>query len=434
MIDKDILAQVVLDFHERPLPDLVERDLEVPLELPLRRAVTVMGPRRAGKTYYLFCLAKRLMGKGVEKTRILYFSLEDPRLSTLTAGDLDLLLSLYYELYPQHRDKKLYLILDEVQNVEGWERWVRGVLEREDIQIFLSGSSSRLLSKEIATSLRGRTLSYLLFPFSFAEFLRARDLPWGRYLSSKDKALLMNGFREYLTWGGYPELVLYPQERKRLIQEIIEITIYRDLIERYRIRNFKLIRLMFNYLAKSKEFSVHKFYNFLRSLSLKVSKNNLYNYLEYFHDAFIFFPLRRFSYSLKALEQSIPKIYCVDNAIIEYLAGDDKGRKFENLVFLSLLRRGYELTRDIFYFSEGGGEVDFLVRKEGGIELIQACYDLSDYRTREREINGLLKASDRLKAKQLLIITPEEDGTEEVKGRRIRLIPFWRWEMEGLQG
>lgn len=429
-IDKDLIAQIILDFHSGSfLPSqLIERDLQINLEIPIKRAIAILGPRRTGKTYYQFSLIKKLMDKGISKERILYINFEDPRLLNMSLADLLKLIEVFYEIYPENKNKKVYLFFDEIQNVPGWEFFIRNIMDKENAQIFISGSSSRLLSKEISTSLRGRTLSFLLLPFSFSEILRAKKFKFEKYLSSEQKSKVSSYLNEYFSWGGYPEAVFYPQERKKILQEIIEVTIYRDLIERHRIRNTKVIRLMFNYLVKAKEFSVHKFYNFLKSSGITVSKNSLYNYLDFFNDAFIFFPLKKFSYSLKNMEQSIPKIYAVDNAFIELIAGNEKGKKLENLIFLSLLQRGLQPNRDIFYFSSGRGEVDFIIKEGRKISsLIQCCFDINDYITREREIKSLTRISRELSCSDLKIITFDHAAEERFQGKRIKFIPLTQW-------
>jgi len=428
MIKKEILARIVLDFQNQKLPELIERELEVDLEIPLKRASVILGPRRSGKTYYLYFLIKKLIKNGIEKKRILYVDFEDPRLFGATLDDLLNLVEVFYQIYPGNKNQKVWFFFDEIQNIKNWERFIRGALDRENARVFISGSSSKLLSREIATSLRGRTLSYLLLPFSFSEFLKAKSIACKEHLSSEEKARFINAFWEYFSSGGYPEVVIYPEKRKKIIQEIIEVTIYRDIVERYSIRNLKVIKLMFNYLVEAGEFSIHRFYNFLKSLNIKVSKNSLYNYLEYFNDAFIFFPLRKFSWSLKNTEQSLPKIYTVDNALIEAVAANNKGKKLENLIFLSLLRKGFELNKNIFYFHLNGGEVDFVI-KEGRktSTLLQSCFDISNFKTREREIKSLIKASEKLNCDNLLIITSDFKGEEKIKGKGIKFVPLWEW-------
>ncbi len=428
MIEKEIFAQIILDFQKGSLPELQERELELDLNIPLKRAIVVLGPRRSGKTYYLYLLIKKLLGKGVNKERILYVNFEDPKLVAGSLADLVRLTDVFYEIFPKNKSEKVWIFFDEIQNVPQWEIFIRNLLDKENVQIFLSGSSSKLLSQEIATSLRGRTLNYLLLPFSFLEFLQVKNISYGKYLSSGDKSLVMNALHTYFSSGGYPETIIYPQEKKKIIQEITEVTIYRDLIERHRIRNIKVIKLMFNYLVRAKEFSIHKFYNFLKSLNIKVSKNSLYNYLELFNYAFIFFPLKKFSYSLKNMEQSIPKIYVVDNALIEQIVENDKGKKMENMVFLSLLHQGLEPNKDFFYFATNSDEVDFVIKKRKKIvSLIQCCFYLTDFQTKERELKSLIKAGELSACQDLKVVTFDYGAVEKVKSKKIKFIPLWKW-------
>ena len=185
---------------------------------------------------------------------------------------------------------------------------------------------------------------------------------------------------------------------------------------------------MMSQLARAKEFSVLKFFNYLKSLNIKISKNTLYDYLSFFSDAFVFFPLYRFSYSIKNTDQSIPKIYSVDNAFISLILDDNKGKKLENIVFIELLRRGYETNKSLFYYSTGTGEIDFLLKGKGKkLALIQSCYDVTDYITKEREVNSLLKAAIELKCSDLKVITYDYDKIELHDDRKIVFIPAWKW-------
>lgn len=428
MLTKAKLGQILLDYREGPLPDLIERELKVDMEMPLKRAVTIMGPRRSGKTYYLYSLIERLLSQGVSKDRTLYVNFEGPEWVGADLEDLKQLIEVYFEIYPGNRQKRIWLFFDEIQNVENWERFVRGLLDTQNASIFLSGSSSKLLSKEIATSMRGRSFSYLLLPFSFREFLKIKGIPYKKYLSSQERARIANAMGEYFSYGGYPEAVIYSKEREKIIREIMEVTIYRDVLERHNIRNAKLVKLMFNYLVQAKEFSVHKFYQFLRTMQMKVSKNSLYQYLDFFNDAFIFFPLRKFSYSVKQKEQSIPKIYAVDNALISVLLGEDKGKLLENGVFLSLLRRGYEPNQNLFYYTTTQGEVDFLIKEKNKVtHLIQACYDSSHYLTKEREMKALSGAAKECQCRRLSIVTFDTESVSKYNGLEISLIPLWQW-------
>lgn len=327
-------------------------------------------------------------------------------------------------------DKKTWIFFDEIQNIPQWEKAIRYILDTEHGQVFLSGSSAKLLSKEIATALRGRTITYTLYPFSLPEFLRAKNISVKKYYSSAEILTLRRAVRSYWAYGGYPEAALYPKERARIIQDIIETTIQQDVIERHHIRNTKVIRLMFQALVKAQIFSIHGWHRYLASFPLRVSKNSLYQYLDYFTDAFVFFPLRKYSHSLKEHEQSLPKIYCIDNGIIDAVLGDDRSKKLENAVFLALLARGYTANKQIFYY-RAGVEVDFVIRDhEKTRQLIQVCVDMSDYRTREREVRALLKASDELSCAHLTIITLEEDWKETVQKKKIVCVPFWKWALQ----
>ncbi len=174
MISRDTWIELIKDFHEKDLPEVIERDINIPTELPIKRAITLIGPRRSGKTYVMFQLIKHLTTK-IPKERILYVNFEDDRLVDANITDVRNMLNIYYEIYPENKTKKTYLFLDEIQNINKWETFVRAVMDTENTQIFISGSSSRMLSKEIATSLRGRTLTYRIMPFSFREILRAKN-------------------------------------------------------------------------------------------------------------------------------------------------------------------------------------------------------------------------------------------------------------------
>lgn len=431
MISKEILAQIILDFHKEELPQVLSRDLRVKLPFPLKRAAVILGPRRCGKTFYMYHLMNQLRGEGVAGERLLYINFEHPKFIGADLSDATRLIEVFYEIYPRKKKIKTFFFFDEPQNIPRWEAFTRYLLDKENAQIVLSGSSSKLLSKEIATALRGRTLNFFMYPFSFREYARFHHISFEKYLSSEQKAKISRLLKTYLQSGGYPEVLLYPEARERIVSEIVEVTILMDLIERHGIRNTKVVKLMFSYLSRAKEFSVHQFFNFLKSLNIKVSKNSLYNYLEYFQDAFIFFPLRKFSYSLKETEQSIPKMYAVDNALISIVTGKELGKRFENAVFLKLLQSGLVPNKDIFYYKgTGGQEVDFVVKKEGKVNaLIQSCADLTDFRTKEREMRSLLKASIDLSCNRLVVITGEDEKEEKIDGRTIHFIPLGKWLM-----
>ena len=426
MITKEKWAEIIKDFQEKKMPPLILRSQMIKLEEDMKRAVSIIGPRRAGKTYEMFFLITQIREKhGSDKA--LYINFERADLGNISSDDLVIMLETYYELHPQNKGKKIWLFLDEIQNVTGWERFVRSCLD-ESIAVFLSGSSSKLLSKEIATSMRGRNISYHIYPFSFKEYLSAKEFEIKKFYSSSEKATLSNLFEEYLVSGGYPETAIYSAEKDKIIKDIYDTAIYRDVIERGKIRNTKALKTLMKALLVAKEFSIHKFYNFSKSQGIKISKSLLYKYVELLNDAFFVFLLRKHSLSYKKSEQSIPKVYFIDNGILTLNGIDDKGRLLENLVFLELTRREKEIA---YYQNSLKEEVDFIVKKGRKVtQLIQVCYDARDFMTRDRELRVLLKASDEFKCNDLLLITMHEEKEEKKDGKTIKIIPVSKWILE----
>ena len=422
MIDRETIVEIIRDYQEMDLPDLIKRNIDIPLDLRIKRAISIIGPRRAGKTYTMFQLMKILLERGVGRDRMLYINFEDYRLEGINYIDLKKIVEIYYEMYPENSRLKVWFFLDEIQNVGGWEKVVRNIMDRWNIQIFLSGSSSKLLSREIATQLRGRTLTYIVYPFSFKEFLRARNFRVEKYMSSYEKNRLLNLLNEYLVYGGYPEAVIERERRMKILREIWDVTIARDIIDRWRIRNIRALKLLIRALRKSREFSIHKFYRYLKSLGLRISKNTLYNYIEYLNDSLILYLLKKYSPSYRDIEMSIPKIFFVDNGL--YMAEESMSKLMENLIFMELRRRNYVENEKLFYWKNSfGREVDFIVL-DG--ELIQVCYELT-YENRDREIKSLIKASKQLNYKKLRILTWNQEDTININNRKIEITPLWKW-------
>lgn len=308
MISKTLWGNIIKDFQKRRYRDIIQRDIHYPLDTPLDRAVVLSGPRRSGKTYLMYIGIKELLARKEDKNSILYVNFEDSRLVGAVSQDLNTLLEVFFEIYPG-RNEKTWIFLDEIQVIPDWERFVRTLVDMENVNVFVTGSSSKLMSKEIATSMRGRSLTYNVYPFSFAEVLKAGKLEYEEYLSLAQMGEIIQKLEDYVRYGGFPETVCYREEWDRILSEIVDVTIFRDIVERYGVKNIKMLKLFLNAIFNSKEFSIHKFYNFLKSQGYKVSKNTLYTYFGYFEDSFIVFPLKSFSYSYKKIESSISKIY-----------------------------------------------------------------------------------------------------------------------------
>ncbi|ASI99600.1 ATP-binding protein [Thermococcus celer] len=415
MIERGTWAEVLLDYRSLPFEG-IKREVEV--KVPnTRMAVAIIGPRRAGKTYLMRQLMEELKSEGVREEDIAYVNLEDPRLVGASLKDLMTLLDIVRDM----GGGKLHLFLDEVQVVEGWERFVRYLLDMGH-RVFVSGSSAKLLSKEIATQLRGRSVTVSVFPFSFPEFLRARGFRVKRYLSSEEKAGLRALLDEYLEWGGYPEVVLNPHMRAEVLRGILELAIYRDIVERWEVRNLRALRLLLKILARSSHLTLNRTYSTMKSLGISVGKTTIGDYLEYLGDAFILHRLPPRVKSYKKAELLGFKPYLVDNGLLRVLGVKDRGRLIENLVMVELLRRGFEPGEDLFYVPGDGWEVDFLA----GDELIQVSYELHPL-NRERELRALAEATKRIKAKELTLVTFANEGTITLKGRTIEVVPLHDW-------
>lgn len=428
-----IFEELIKEFQETELPSLVKRELKIPFEL--NKVFVVYGLRRAGKTYYLYQLIENFLKKGFSKKEIFYLNFEDERLEGIQTKDLSKIIEIYYKINPEIKTPIFFF--DEIQEVKGWEKFVRRVFEKTKAKIFLTGSSSKLLSKEIATTLRGRTLSYQLFPFSFSEFLNAKNFNVKPPFIEKEKGQIKKYLEEYLFFGGYPEIADFPEREKlKILKEYLDLIIYLDLVERFEIKRLSVLKLLLRAIIESfsKEFSLRKYFNFLKTQGRKLSKNTLYFYFDALEEINFFFPLKKYSQKLREVEGSLPKIYLTDLGYLNLFGKKDFGKRIENLVAIEFLRKKeyQNILLQIFYYKTSDNkEVDFVVVKKGKVEqLIQVCYDISDYQTKEREIKSLIKASQELKCNNFLIITSDYEGEEKIGDKKIKFIPLWKWLLE----
>lgn len=427
---KEILKRLIVEFHESELPELIERSMDVDLET--RKIISIIGPRRCGKTYYLYYLIKKLIQQGEDKTRMLYINFEDERILPFSVKEFDLILEAYFELYPENKGKKIYAFFDEIQNVNGWEVAVRRMYDREKIRIFITGSSSKLLSKEIATALRGRTISYELQPFSFLEILRAKGIDvTPNLLYSSKRFHIKKLLNEYMKFGGFPEVVLENDEttKIRILQEYLNTIFFRDLVERYSVRNTILLKEIIRFLTSniSRYFSVSKFYK-LAKQNFKVTKRTILNYCSYLEDVRLTLFVKKFG-TLKEQMVNPRKIYCIDvgfKTASGFYTSEDLGRIAENLVFLKLRERQLRDPLVEIYYWKQKQEVDFIVKRGKKVEeIIQVCWDVEE--AKEREIKGILNAAEFFKIKKGIIITGDFEGEELIEGVKIEYVPLWKW-------
>ena len=337
-----------------------------------------------------------------------------------SAKDLNLLLELLYQVYGDFK----YLLLDEIQNIEGWSLFVNRLL-RKNIHIIITGSNSKLLSVELATHLTGRFANIELFPFSFKEYLKYRQFPY-ESKTTKEKGLLKGLFAEYSKLGGFPEVVM-GEPLKEYITTLFDAIVTRDIVFRHNIKYIRTFRDIAVYLVNN--FANEMSFNRIKTIFELGSENTAKSYVSYLEEAYLTLTLPKFSFK-KQEQLRYRKVYTVDPAFISVISADfstNSGRILENIVFLELRRRAVSRNYEIFYYKKQF-EIDFVIyRNRHVIELIQVCESLFDKRTKSREIRALINAASELNSNNLTIITAEEDEIIEENGNRIQVVPVVDW-------
>ena len=416
-------------------PVLTRRDATLP---PIGgKALAVIGMRRAGKTSYLHQCRADLLAAGRSPNRLIYFNFEDERLAGLTAADLHIISDTHLRMFPEPAAEPITLFLDEIQLVPGWETFVRRLLDTPGYEIFLSGSSAKLLSREIATSMRGRAWEIAIHPFSFREFLRHHgygmpDDP--SVLTAKKTTALDHHFARYLETGGFPEAQgLNPAHRRQLLQGYIDVMLLRDVIERHQVANVTALRWLVRRLLSSPAglFSITKFSADLKSQGIPVSRDHLYEFLSHLEDAFLLQTIPVASDSEKRRQVNPRKVYPADPALIPVFDRSGKpntGHALESVVFTELQRRGAEIA---YVKTANGFEVDFLARyPDGAEELIQVSTSIDDPEARDREVRALQDAAtEHPRAKQLILTLESRLPFPQVP-KPINVLPSWSWMLQ----
>ncbi|MCK9244406.1 MAG: ATP-binding protein [Candidatus Marinimicrobia bacterium] len=431
-MNKEKIKQLIVEHKERFLKpaDLVRRDSQSFIEKVLKQKeiIVISGVRRAGKSSLMKLITGDLINQDkVPGNNILYLNFEDERFIEFKHSDFEILLETYVELYQP--DGRQYFFLDEIQNIKGWEKWVNRLYEFENIKIFITGSNASLLSSEIASALTGRNRQILNFPFSFHEFLSFNQeeiKPTDFYLREK-KIKLKKFFQEYASMGGFPEVL--KNRDLTLLEQYFKDIIYRDVIARYNIRNIHEIRELALFLA-SNIGTIQSYQNLQNLINVK-SLNTIKNYLEIFESVYLFLRVDLFDFSVKRQIYNPSKIYITDIALANSIAftfSRNIGRLYENIVCIELMRR----NQDIFYWkSKNNQEVDFLIKK--GLEIntaIQVCTSLSNDKIKKREIESLLEAKRTLNARNLIILTEDEEDEITENSVKINITPIWKWLLE----
>lgn len=372
----------------------------------------VIGMRRTGKTIFIYQAINALLNQGIPKEQILLINFEDERLLPMHAKEAGKLLDAFYQLYPENHHRKCYLFLDEIHNVIDWHLLVRRYYDKKNVELYLTGSSAKLLSKEIHTSLRGRSVTTEIWPYSFAEYLSLHPMkttqkPFGQAAFDKTYQQLLR----YLAIGGFPGVqALLENEWRIILQSYVETTVMRDIIERYSISNVALLKYMVNTLLKNSSciFSVNKFYHDAKSQGYKISKDTIHQYLKYIEDTFLCFAVPLYSESERAQQNQPKKIYAIDHGLLQAMSFSVNalsGKLFENLVYIDLRRQHKKVY---YYRTQDDFEIDFItVDAKGHREGIQVCWDADDPETLARENRALQSLKKELKIDGK-VITPRD--------------------------
>ncbi len=424
------IQSIILEFQHKRLETGVPRRLKIE-SLPGKAAVCI-GVRRAGKSTLMFQIVSHLLAEGVAIENILYLNFFDDRLYGLGKENLGLITEAYFSLYPEKKNsEKIYCFFDEVQMVPAWEPFIDRLLRTENCEVYLSGSSSRMLSKEIATQMRGRALSWELFPFSFQEFLDSRRIDSSVPRAPKAVLLIRKAFEEYWDRGGFPEVMdLNRDLRIRVHQEYFHAILYRDLVERHDVSHPKAVLDLAHRLIDNSAslYSVNSLTGYLKSLGHKVPKSSVSEYMDYLEDAYLLFTVRIFDASLARRNTNPKKIYCIDHALTRSVSAGvlvNSGHLLENLVFIALRRRFPEIY---YYRTRTGREVDFVIPSGGRPRfLVQVCEALQDEKTRSREIGGLRQAMRETGLERGFIVTRNEREEIVVEEGKLRVLPAWRF-------
>lgn len=431
---QETFKEIILDFHSETRPKLVPRTNSIPTIDNMSIAIT--GVRRCGKTYRTFQYIDSLIAQGISIKNICRVQFNDYRLRGLTLKELGEIEKGYYSLFPSKaRGEIVYFVFDEIHRIEGWEDFILHLIDSPNRKVLITGSTSKLLTGEIASALRGKNFSVVQFPFSFGEFLTFHNAERDT-ASSTGKNTLRHLFQKFLIQGGFPGLLTLPEKLQiPLLQNYTETMVLRDIIEAHPHDNISINTFSDFYQALISRvgcpMTVHKVAENLKTKGLKFSNETLYKYLAYLKEAFLLYTVDFFSPSEKIRNANYKKVYSIDWALAQAIApgsGIDITRRFENLVFIELLRQGYHVS---YYRTKEGYEIDFVVRdatNEGGaISLIQVCYDLSDTEVRERELRALCKAARYLGSNRNIVITLDQEEHLMNGELAIEIIPAWKF-------
>ena len=399
------------------------------------KALACIGVRRCGKSTFLHQIMARLRSEGVPAEDFLYLNFFDDRLESLRTGRLDLITEAYFSLYPEKRGKGgLHCFLDEVQMCSGWEGFVDRLLRVEHMGVCFSGSSARMLAHEVGTAMRGRALTWELFPFSFSEFLDAQGIAPDLH-GQAARLRVRKAFSGYWEKGGFPE-VLEVDSRLRVMihQDYFKTMIFRDVVDRCDAIHPRAVRDAAYRLLNSTAslYSINALTGYLKSQGHKISKTFVGEMLDWFEDAYALFSVKLFDASLSRQQVNPKKIYVIDHALVRSCSTGilvNSGHLLENMVFIDGRRRG----RSLFYYrTRSGREVDFVWKNEAGdLTLVQVCEQMPEgSETRERELAALREALGEQPGSRAIVVTRDEEGVVELPTGMVQIVPVWKFLLE----
>lgn len=426
---KATLEMLAAEASSSRVPEVVPRQTTI---RRMKGKVSVLtGMRRTGKTFLCFQRMHELIAAGVARERLMYVNFEDDRLAGLGVGDLHWLVDAFYGANPALKDLTCHFFFDEVQCVAGWETFVRRLLDTENAEITLTGSSAKLLSREIGTAMRGRALTTEIFPLSFRDYCRFHDLavPDKPLYSVRDRLTLAKAADAYLLAGGFPEVQRQETSLWRaVLQDYADVVILRDVIDRHGLTNYPAAKALARHVLQNpgQLLSVTRLARTFEQIGIACSKNTLFDLLDYLHDAYFCFPVELHDRSVRRRQVNPRKVYAADTGLCRAVAtGEtrDAGAALESAVYASLRRRG---VRPDYAVTPRKAGVDFVYEEDGRWHFVQACLSMDNATTAEREWRALDDALNLHPQATRMIVT----RNEEYERDGVRVVPLWRWLLE----
>ena len=411
-----ILKSIIFDQHE------IIKNFNInkrEYNFDLNANYVLVGLRRAGKSTLLYKIVQDLIEQGIEWNQIIYINFEDERLTDFTIQDFNDILLVQSEL----SNKKGYFFFDEIQNIDGWEKFARRLADSKE-HIFITGSNAKMLSSEIEKTLGGRFLSKYISPYNFREFLTAKqqDFSESSILSTKSSGKIIRNFTEYFYFGGFPETVNF-MEKREYVSSIYQKILLGDIATRNNIRNLTGLKILIKKIAETTkdEISYSKLHNILKSIGIQISKDVIIDYVKYAHQAYLIFSVKNY-FSKFVEKETTPKYFFYDNGLINLFLLNEEPRLLENLVAINLK---HKYKDEVFYLKSSSIDIDFFVPE---IQTVfQVAYSIKNISS-QREINSLVEVAKSFKeAKQFVIITFEEENSINIDNIEIKIIPIWKW-------